>query len=271
MKTVVITGISGTLGSALGRTFIARGDRVVGVTRRAGLQGDQFSELVTSPQQSVEDARGLLRRRPDLLILNAGQIETEVGAGGLPLVDSFYSLNTVNYLFPCLVALTAAYEVHDHDLQVVAVGSIADGSPSPFGPVYHSSKIALHYFFSSVAPIVAHLNPRVRLRLFRPGVIKGPLSWAPVNRLNQRGYRIRARRCERAPEGSVVAERLIRWIERGGSVGTSDEPLGFKLLKYAFALSPGLYCRLQAWAWRRGSQFTTADRSSQAGSVVPDR
>jgi NAD(P)-dependent dehydrogenase (short-subunit alcohol dehydrogenase family) len=260
MKTVVITGISGTLGSALGRAYLERGSRVVGVTRQEGLVGSHCSELLTSPQRDAEAARALLRRRPDLLILNAGQIEKKVGLGGLPLVESFESLNRINYVFPSLVALIATEEVRDHDLQIVAIGSIADGSPSPFGPVYHSSKIALHYFFSSVAPIVAHANPRVRLRLFRPGVIKGPLSWAPVNRLNERGRRIRAKRCEGAPEADVVAARIIRWIERGGGIGTNDEPPSFKLLKYAFALSPGLYCRLQAWAWRRGSRFVTASQ-----------
>ncbi|MDJ0555510.1 MAG: NAD-dependent epimerase/dehydratase family protein [Microcoleaceae cyanobacterium MO_207.B10] len=44
MKTVVITGISGTLGSAMGKAYKSRGWRVVGVTRQPNLEGDFFEE-----------------------------------------------------------------------------------------------------------------------------------------------------------------------------------------------------------------------------------
>ena len=45
MKTVVITGISGTLGSAMGKAYKSRGWQVVGVTRQPNLEGDFFDEL----------------------------------------------------------------------------------------------------------------------------------------------------------------------------------------------------------------------------------
>ncbi|EGJ32279.1 MULTISPECIES: hypothetical protein [Moorena] len=98
-----------------------------------------------SQQQTLEDAQRWLEYDPDVIILNAGQIETEVGDGGVPLVEIVESMNRVNYSWPALVALEAAKLKRERPLDVVAIGSIADGSPSCFGPVYHSGKIALHY------------------------------------------------------------------------------------------------------------------------------
>ncbi|NEQ88307.1 MAG: NAD-dependent epimerase/dehydratase family protein, partial [Moorea sp. SIO2I5] len=133
MKTVVITGISGTLGSALGQEYINRGWQVVGVTRQENLEGNFFNTLCVSQQQTLEDAQKLLEYDPDVIILNAGQIETEVGDGGVPLVEIVESMNRVNYSWPALVALEAAKLKRERPLDVVAIGSIADGSPSCFG------------------------------------------------------------------------------------------------------------------------------------------
>ncbi len=255
MKTVVITGISGILGSALGRQYIRKGWRVIGVSRRDDLEGNAFTELHTNPQETVEDARKLVEFNPDLIILNAGQIETEVGEGGVPLMDQFNSITRVNYLFPSWVSLHASQVERETPLDIIAIGSIADGSPSCFGPVYHASKIALHYFISGVGPIVYHANDRVRMRLYRPGAIKGPLAWAPVNRLNEKGYKIRAKRVNSAPDGDHVARVIVKWIESGKPVGTYDEPFSFKIFKYLFALAPNTFYRLQLLGWQKGSKF----------------
>jgi NAD(P)-dependent dehydrogenase (short-subunit alcohol dehydrogenase family) len=218
-------------------------------------EGEAWSELHTSPQATAKQARALIELDPDLVILNAGQIETEIGPKGEPLVEQFQSINTVNYLFPSLVALEAAHSGRTRPLDIVAVGSIADGSPSCFGPLYHASKIAVHYFVSGVGPILSEANPNIRLRLYRPGVIKGPLSWAPVNRLNEKGYKIRAKRCESAPHPDRVARKVVEWIESGKAVGTYEEPFSFKIFKYLFALAPNLFYRLQVLGWRKGSKF----------------
>ncbi|AOX01524.1 hypothetical protein BJP34_20600 [Moorena producens PAL-8-15-08-1] len=257
MKTVVITGISGTLGSALGQEYINRGWQVVGVTRQENLEGNFFNTLCVSQQQTLEDAQKLLEYDPDVIILNAGQIETEVGDGGVPLVEIVESMNRVNYSWPALVALEAAKLKRERPLDVVAIGSIADGSPSCFGPVYHSGKIALHYYWSGVGPIVYHAsNHQIRMRLYRPGVISGPLAWAPVNRLNEKGYKIRANRVNSAPPAEKVANTIASWIEKNKEwVGTYDEPFSFKIFKYLFALFPNLFYKLQLFGWPRGSKF----------------
>ncbi|MGK7874396.1 MAG: SDR family NAD(P)-dependent oxidoreductase [Xenococcaceae cyanobacterium] len=250
-------GISGTLGSALGKEYLQRGWRVIGVTRQADLAGDYYSELCVSPQETVEDAQKLMFYDPDVIVLNAGQIETEIDEGGLPLVEVVESMNRINYTWPAVVALSAAKLKRDRPLDVVAIGSIADGSPSCFGPVYHAGKIALHYYWSGVGPIVYYQsNRQVRMRLYRPGVIAGPLAWAPTNRLNEKGYKIRANRVNNAPSADEVANKIIDWICAGKQwVGTYDEPWGFKFFKYWFALAPNSFFRLQLLGWPKGSKF----------------
>ena len=57
MKTVAITGISGTLGSALGREYLSRGWRVIGFTRQEKLEGDYYTHLCVSSQTTLEDVQ----------------------------------------------------------------------------------------------------------------------------------------------------------------------------------------------------------------------
>jgi short-subunit dehydrogenase len=191
----------------------------------------------------------------------------------MPLAEVTRSIYEINAVFPSLVGSLACEAPRERPLDVVFVGSIADGSPSCFGPVYHASKIALHYFVTGVGPIAEQSRPGVRLRLFRPGVIRGPLSWAPVLRLNQRGRRIRARRCEAAPSAEVVAEQVVRFVESGRWVGSPDEPLSFRALRLLFALAPDLTFRLQRAAWRRASRFVEpragAAPAAEAGRGLP--
>ncbi|MGF1525580.1 MAG: SDR family NAD(P)-dependent oxidoreductase, partial [Candidatus Competibacterales bacterium] len=252
--TVLITGITGTLGQALGEAHLARGWRVLGVTRRELDHHEACSRVITSHQASEADARGLVALQADRVYLNAGQIEAEIGPQGQPLVSMTESITRINYLFPAFFTLIAAEEAQK-PLDIVLIGSIADGSPSAFGPLYHASKIALHYFATGTGPILHSANPQVRVRLYRPGAIYGPLSWAPTNRLNERGYKIRAKRCESAPKAAEVAERVIRFTESRRWVGTYGEPLSFRFLKQLFIAAPNLYYRLQLLGWRKASKL----------------
>lgn len=266
MNTVIITGISGTLGRAFGAAYLRRGWHVTGVSRREiEGKGEFFSELHVSPQQTVEDAQTMLAHDADLIILNAGQIETEIGEGGVPLTETAESMNRVNYTWPSVVALEAAKLKRDRPLDLIAIGSIADGSPSPFGPVYHAGKIALHYFWLGVGPTVYYAsNGMIRMRLYRPGAIKGPLAWAPVNRLNGKGYRIRKKRVDGAPEADRVAGDIIRWIDKGtGWVGTWDEPLSFRFFKHLHGFFPNFYYKVQMFGWRKGSKFMAPDEEKE--------
>ncbi|MDJ0786284.1 MAG: SDR family oxidoreductase [Myxococcota bacterium] len=254
MKKVVVTGVTGTLGAALAEHYERAGWSVTGVSRK-GEDAPHCQKVLANAQQTIEDARALVAEDPDVLLLNAGQIEDEVGEGGLPLADQTLSIYQVNAIFPSLVAIAAAESRRPRRLDVVCIGSIADGAPSSFGPVYHASKIAAHYFYTGVGPIASGHDPNLRLRLYRPGAIQGPLSWAPAIRLNERGRKIRAKRCESAPEARYVAMEIARFVEGNAPVGTWDEPFSFRALRVFFAVAPGLYARVQKLGWKQGSRF----------------
>jgi NAD(P)-dependent dehydrogenase (short-subunit alcohol dehydrogenase family) len=253
-RRVIITGITGTLGSALGELYLGRGWDVYGVTRQSLEQHPACSRVVTNRQTTIDDARTLLEIDPDLVYLNAGAIEKEIGDMGEPLAEVTQSITTINYTFPAVFALEAA-QTAGKPLDIIAIGSIADGSPSAFGPVYHASKVALHYFVQGTSPILGYANPHIKLRLYRPGAIHGPLSWAPVNRLNAKGHKVRAKRCESAPPADKVARHIDKFQQSRKWVANYDEPISFKLLKFFYALAPNQYCRMQHWAWRRASKF----------------
>jgi len=254
-RRVVITGVTGTLGDALARAYRARAFEVIGVSHRSEAISSACHRLVRSPQATTLDAERLLDLEPDILILNAGRIETEVGVAGVPLVEATREIFTLNAIFPSLVCAAAGARGSRRRLDIVAIGSIADGSPSCFGPAYHASKSALHSFITGVGPIVNAAHPNVRVRLYRPGVIRGPLSWAPLLRLNERGAAIRGRRCRNAPEAGRVAERIARWIDSGGWVGSDPAPLSFRALQLLHAIAPDLFYRVQRLGWKRGSRF----------------
>ncbi len=260
-KRVVLTGATGTLGAALARVYRAEGFEVVGVSHREAPSPGACHRMVRSAQTTSDDAERLLDLDPDILILNAARIETAIGPAGVPLSEATREIFALNAVFPALVVAAAGIRGATRRLDLVAIGSIADGSPSCFGPAYHASKTALHSYVVGAGPIVHAAHPCVRVRLYRPGVVRGPLSWAPVLRLNARGAALRARRCRRAPEASVVAQRIVRWIEGDDWIGSDRAPLSFRALQALHAAAPDLYYRLQRLGWKRGSRFAEGERS----------
>lgn len=268
MKKVLITGVSGTLGQALAQAYRSQGCHVIGVTRRDQENLNNCDEVLVSQQVSDEDAEFLFLRKPDLIILNAGQIETEVAEGGLPLSKQLASLNSVNYEFPAKVTLVAAKLPRTQKVDIVAIGSIADGSPSCFGPVYHASKMAMNYWISSVGPMIEAIRPNIRVKLYRPGVIAGPMSWAPVLRLNDRGYKIRAARCEGAPHADTVASRIIRFIDSKNRIGSDRSPISFHFLRLLYWAAPNIFFYLQSLSWKKVSKFHFQDEHKHEENVL---
>ena len=108
MKTVVITGVTGTLGVALAQEYKNQGWKVVGVTRRGDWTHPAVDEVLALAQDGEADAKAMLACAPDVVLLNAGQIESEVGEMGEPLLEQVESMNRVNYSFPATVAMVAS-------------------------------------------------------------------------------------------------------------------------------------------------------------------
>lgn len=261
MKKVIITGISGVLGQALAKKYKSLGWEVLGVTRRENYTSPNVDRILVCQQCSLEDAETVLAEKPDLLFLNAGQIEVTVGQNGEPLAATAASMNIVNYVWPCEVAMVASQMSWDKPVEIIAIGSIADCCPSSFGPVYHAGKIAVHYFWTGTGPIVWFgSKKRIKMRLYRPGAIQSELAWAPANRLKPegKGMQMRRKRVDGAPDGDAVAERIYKWsLKKNAWVGTYDEPLSFKVLKVLFSLAPNLFYRIQILGWKKESRFHT--------------
>jgi NADP-dependent 3-hydroxy acid dehydrogenase YdfG len=230
------------------------GWEVIGVTRRNIDNHEACTKVITNAQQTIEDAKALAELGADLVYLNAGAIEKEIGDMGQPLSQVTIDITNVNYTFPAVYALEAE-KTAGKPMDIIVIGSIADGSPSCFGPVYHASKIAIHYFIQGTAPILSFSNPNIKLRLYKPGAIYGPLSWAPVNRLNGKGHKVRAKRCESAPKADRVAKHIEKFRKSGKMITKWDEPISFLFLKLFFAIAPNAYYKLQNIAWRKASKF----------------
>lgn len=260
MRKVIITGISGVLGKALAKKYKAQGYKVVGVTRKTDYSDPNVDEIIVSEQRTIEDAQAILNHKPDILFLNAGQIETEIGPAGEPLTSTSSSMNIVNYLWPCDVTMVACQMTWEKPIEIIAIGSIADCCPSSFGPVYHAGKIAIHYFWTGTGPIIWFgSKQKIKMRLYRPGAIQSDLAWAPANRLSPdgKGIKIRKKRVDGAPDGNQVAEKIYKWsLKKNAWVGTYDEPLSFKALKIIFSLFPNLFYRIQLLGWRKESKFS---------------
>ena len=259
-RKVVITGITGVLGQALGKRFHQEGAFVIGVSRSNQFEAPWLSQLLTLDQNSLADVGPILDVDPDVIILNAGQIEKEIGDHGEPLPQHADSINRINYQWPCDVAMGAMNRSWTHPLDVIAIGSIADCCPSSFGPVYHSSKIALHYFWTGAGPIFhAGSQQQIRLRLYRPGAIKSDLAWAPVNRLIEggKGHQMRKKRVAAPPSGEQVADHFHKWFLKPNAwVGGWGEPISFKALRLIFGCFPNLFYKMQCWAWKKQSRFS---------------
>ena len=118
-KKVIVTGITGTLGSALGCLYLQRGWEVYGVTRQPLDQLEACTHVVTNAQTRIADAVALLDIDPDLVYLNAGAIEKEIGKMGEPLSELTESITTINYTFPAVFALEAAKHGRNGDAHLL--------------------------------------------------------------------------------------------------------------------------------------------------------
>ena len=265
-RRVVITGVSGALGQAIAQLYARRGWHVVGVSRDDSVAISGCHRVVHSLQRTAEDAAALIALEADLTILCAGQTDVGFHPGGVPDAAETESIYRINALFPALVAIAAATATRARALDVVAIGTVADGAPSAFAPAYHASKVALRYFYAALAPIARGVSPALRLRVYRPGVIAGPMSEAALPRLSPRGARIRRARCARAPSPEVVAAALAAFVDSRRLVGTFAEPLTLRTARWLWSHLPAVHARLHALAWRSGSRFGgPADASANRG------
>ena len=179
-KVAVVTGAASGIGLASAQAMLAAGARVVMVDRdeaalkiHAGVHGDALIPLVVD-LLDAKDCATLLARvleaagRLDILHANAG---TYVGGDLVDSdtrdIDRMLNLN-VN------VVMKNVHDVLPHMIQrgtgdIIVTSSLAAHFPTPWEPVYASSKWAINCFVQTV-----------RRQVFKHGIRVGSISPGPV-------------------------------------------------------------------------------------------
>jgi NAD(P)-dependent dehydrogenase (short-subunit alcohol dehydrogenase family) len=162
-KVWLITGIGRGLGHALAKAALARGDLVIGTTRRgeqpAGLAADNLTVLpleITDRDQIAHTAAAALARhgRLDVIVNNAGYgLLGSIEASTPAEVDRVFAVNFFGPLAlirAALPRLRAQRRGH-----IVNISSIAGVAPTPGAGLYAATKSALDAMSYSLAQEVA--------------------------------------------------------------------------------------------------------------------
>ncbi|MGE4563600.1 MAG: SDR family NAD(P)-dependent oxidoreductase [Victivallaceae bacterium] len=158
-QTVLITGITGGFGRALGAEFKRRGFRVIGSSRRTPGDDGCFDEFIAADLSHTDGVRSLaarLRERGDtldVLVNNAGigsyATWEELGEHQLRQlmeIDFFAPATLTLELLPLLAASRGT---------VINISSVASEVPVACMGAYNSAKAALRLFSESLRPEVA--------------------------------------------------------------------------------------------------------------------
>ena len=176
MKTVLLIGAGGGMGSACARMFRERGDRMFAVDR-PGMELEKgvvplFADL-TDPQQ-IEAAFDAVKTQTDA-------IDAIVYAAGVYDADSLAEIDEKRLRRIFEINVFGAYRVirtflplmHAGSRVVLVTSELADLDPLPFTGLYGITKSTLDRFAFSLAMELQLLDMRVSV--IRPGAVETPL------------------------------------------------------------------------------------------------
>ena len=225
----MITGATDGLGLALAHLYHARGERMILVGRRAPHELDpvQFpasaycrAELAhpEAPEVIERFLRDSGSDHLDLLIHNAGvgyfgSIEQQSNAAlrGMVDVNLRAPIALTHQLLPYLARARG---------RIVFISSVVAALPAPDYAVYAATKSALEAFARNLR---TELRDSVAVQIIAPGAIRTTMhtkSGAPLATI---GW-------EHFPAAALVAQRIVRSIDRGASdatIGASTRWLRF--------------------------------------------
>ncbi|MDG1418760.1 MAG: SDR family NAD(P)-dependent oxidoreductase [Maricaulis sp.] len=180
-RAVLITGISGGIGSALGVAYLEAGYYVIGTGRSAstGSQCDQYLQadlnalacdtaILEKFRLSVIDA--LNGRTLDVLINNAAS-QNLAPLESLTIEAWQTSMNT-NLTAPFLLAKILLPELERSGGNILNIGSVHALATKPEFVAYSTSKAALHGLTRALA---IDLGGRVRVNCLAPAAISTPM------------------------------------------------------------------------------------------------
>lgn len=181
MKTILLIGAGGGMGSACARLFLQNGDRVFGIDR----DGMDMPDGVVSLNADVTD--------PDAIgaAFEAVKMQTEaldaiVYAAGVYDADSLVEIDEARMRRIFEINVFGAYRtvktflplLHAGSRVVLVTSELADLDPLPFTGLYGITKATLDRYAFSLAMELQLLG--IRVSVIRPGAVETPLLGGSV-------------------------------------------------------------------------------------------
>lgn len=199
MENILITGISGGIGSAVAEKLLASGCSVIGLGRTSNdrIRGiaDRYPDMLALYEADLMDAAGL----PDLvklIVAEHGPIGGFVHCAGfdkmMPLhltkAEDYESLWRLHALAPMLlIAAISKKKNHADNTSIVLISSQAAHEGAMGHTAYASAKGAVEGY---LAPAAAELaEKRIRINAVCFGPVKTPMAAGWMDRLTDEGMR----------------------------------------------------------------------------------
>jgi NAD(P)-dependent dehydrogenase (short-subunit alcohol dehydrogenase family) len=223
-KVVLITGASSGIGKSCAELLAAKGYRVYGTSRRLP-SGTSLFEMVKMDvlvEKSVQDAvKSVIDHagRLDVLVNNAGMII--VGPVEDTPVEEAKRVFDTNLFGVLRVTKAVIPTMRDQGAGlIINVSSIGGIIGLPFQGIYSASKFALEGMCEALGMELREFN--IRVVLVEPGDIKTPLRAHGLETVVSpsykesfgRTYRVIRRNEERGGEPQLVAEQVLKIIQR---------------------------------------------------------
>jgi NAD(P)-dependent dehydrogenase (short-subunit alcohol dehydrogenase family) len=178
-RTVLISGVSSGIGATTAQRLSARGDRVLGLSRRAPPDGTNIAWHACDVRDALQVQAAVSALLPaaatlDAVLANAGvggpfaSVEEADPADVRELFDTNY-FGVVNLVRAALPRLRA-----QRSGRIVITGSLAGRVPLPFQSHYAATKSALESFAFALRCEVAAFG--IGVSLLEPGDIRTPIN-----------------------------------------------------------------------------------------------
>ncbi len=188
VQTILITGATGAIGSALATTYAQNGIRLVlhgrrsetlaAVAERCRARGalvDTSGVELTDDTALAEWLTQISRQHlPDIAILNAGQNAHPVGAGYLEPEDDVTSLVDINLRVPMAMAQQLVPGMRARGSgQLVFISSLAGWHGLPGTPTYSATKAGIKAYGEALRGLLAPVG--IGVSVIMPGYVTSPM------------------------------------------------------------------------------------------------
>ena len=229
MKTVLLIGAGGGMGSACARMFSAQGDRVLGLDRPGATMPEGVTELnadLTDPDQVVAAFEPVKDEPLDAIVYMAGIYD----ADSLVEIDEarLRRIFEINVFGAYRVIKTFLPLLKENARIVLVTSELADLDPLPFTGLYGITKATLDRFAFSLAMELQLLG--VRVSVVRPGAVETPLLSGSVKSIEAF--------TERTKLYPDVAEKFLRVTNAVEAKSVPPEAVAKKVRKALSAKHP---------------------------------